>query len=65
MRAILVLLLCCCAAEAQIRVVAQPSRSPLVDFAYQTRDGGQSWSAAVFSSRAPLTIPRISPVWPA
>ena len=32
MRAILVLLLCCCAAEAQIRVVAQPSRSPLVDF---------------------------------
>ena len=32
MRAFLVLLLCCCAAEAQIRVVAQPSRSPLVDF---------------------------------
>ena len=32
MRAIFVLLLCSCAAEAQIRVVAQPSRSPLVDF---------------------------------
>jgi zinc protease len=32
MRAILVLLLCSCDATAQIRVVAQPSPSPLVDF---------------------------------